>query len=406
VIPYLYVAIGGALGSLGRYGFGLAASRWMGDAFPWGTIAINIIGSFVIGFFAALTVPDGAIPASANLRTFVMVGICGGFTTFSSFSLQTFSLARDGNWFAAMGNIVLSVVLCLLAVTAGQVAADRIGSGRAEIGMTTPTILAVLDRTETAQPVLAAAALAADRFGSGRIEALHIRHDAMEGFMPTEDVMTEDRRREIDGEAARRSADLRALFDAWRPPGNATTWREDTGDTSRIMMEAASRADLIVMGRPPAHDAGTMRQVLHAALFDARRLTLLVADNAPAILGRTIAVAWKPSEAADRTIEAALPLLSRARLVTVLIGAEGNEGVAEPAALLRDLARAKVPVAVRRFNVGEGPIGEAILAQARDVGADLLVMGAYSHNRFVEMAFGGATRELLAYADLPVLLHH
>jgi CrcB protein len=127
VNSFLWVAIGSALGGVSRYGFGLMASRLWGDAFPWGTIGINIIGSFVIGFFGALTMADGAMPASANLRIFVMVGICGGFTTFSSFSLQTLTLMRDGGWFPAMGNIVLSVVLCLLAVTLGNVAAQRIG---------------------------------------------------------------------------------------------------------------------------------------------------------------------------------------------------------------------------------------------------------------------------------------
>lgn len=124
---FLWVAVGSALGGVSRYGFGLMASRLWGDAFPWGTICINVLGSFVIGLFAALTTADGAMPASANLRIFVMVGICGGFTTFSSFSLQTLTLMRDGGWFPAMGNIVLSVVLCLLAVTLGNVAAQRIG---------------------------------------------------------------------------------------------------------------------------------------------------------------------------------------------------------------------------------------------------------------------------------------
>jgi CrcB protein len=127
VNSFLWVALGSALGGVSRYGFGLMASRLWGDAFPWGTIGINVLGSFVIGFFGALTMADGAMPASANLRIFVMVGICGGFTTFSSFSLQTLTLMRDGGWFPAMGNIVLSVVLCLLAVTLGNVAAQRIG---------------------------------------------------------------------------------------------------------------------------------------------------------------------------------------------------------------------------------------------------------------------------------------
>src|SRR3954449_3659299 len=101
MIAYLWVGLGSALGGMARYGFGLLASRLWGDAFPWGTVIINVVGSFVIGFFGGLTLPDGPMPANPNLRTFVMVGICGGFTTFSSFSLQTLTLARDGIWFGA-----------------------------------------------------------------------------------------------------------------------------------------------------------------------------------------------------------------------------------------------------------------------------------------------------------------
>lgn len=126
MIAYLWVALGSALGGVARYGTGLMALHLWGEAFPWGTIAVNILGSFVIGFFGALTLPGGALPASPNLRIFVMVGVCGGFTTFSSFSLQTLVLARDGNWFAAMGNVLLSVLLCLAAVTLGQAAAAHI----------------------------------------------------------------------------------------------------------------------------------------------------------------------------------------------------------------------------------------------------------------------------------------
>jgi protein CrcB len=405
LIPYLYVAIGGALGSMARYGFGLVAGRWWGDSFPWGTIVINIVGSFVIGFFGALTVPEGAMPASANLRTFVLVGICGGFTTFSSFSLQTFSLARDGNWFGATGNIVLSVVLCMMAVTAGTYAADRLG-GRREAAMPSPAILALLDQPESARPVLAASALVAGRFGSGRIEALHIRHDAMEGFMPTEDVMTRERRQEIDGQAARDSAELRALFDQWQPLAGTATWREVTGEASRIIADEASRVDLIVMARPRGWHAGPMRQALHTALFDARRLTLLVADREPEVLGQHVAVAWKPSAAAKAVIETGMPLLRRAERVTLLIGADETGPETEPADLLKALAGANVPVSVQHFRIAGRSIGQAILAEAHAAGADLLVMGAYTRSRLAELVLGGATREVLAAADLPVLMHH
>jgi CrcB protein len=124
---YLWVALGGAIGSLARFAATIAAARLWGERFPWGTIGINVAGSFVIGAFAALTSPTGALPHGANLRAFVMVGLCGGFTTFSAFSLQTLLLARGGAWVAATANVLLSVTLCLVAVTLGYVAVPRSG---------------------------------------------------------------------------------------------------------------------------------------------------------------------------------------------------------------------------------------------------------------------------------------
>src|SRR5579863_9196499 len=96
-----------------------AIAALTGPRFPWGTILINIAGSFVIGLFAYLTTPVGRVPVSFDMRAFVIAGFCGGYTTFSSFSLQTLELARTGHWLEAAGNIVLSVALCLFAVWAG-----------------------------------------------------------------------------------------------------------------------------------------------------------------------------------------------------------------------------------------------------------------------------------------------
>jgi CrcB protein len=126
-MSFLYVALGGAIGSVGRYWVRLAATPPSGGTFPWSTILINAAGSFVIGFFSTLTMPDGQLPASADVRTFVMVGICGGFTTFSSFSLQTFAVLRAGDWMGAMANVLLSFVLCIAAVVLGHVVAARTG---------------------------------------------------------------------------------------------------------------------------------------------------------------------------------------------------------------------------------------------------------------------------------------
>ena len=120
---YIWIAIGSALGGVARYWCSGVAARLVGETFPWGTIVVNILGSFIIGFFATLTGPDGRVYVGSLGRQFVMIGICGGYTTFSSFSLQTLNLMNDGEWFRAGANIVLSVVCCLVAVWIGHLAA-------------------------------------------------------------------------------------------------------------------------------------------------------------------------------------------------------------------------------------------------------------------------------------------
>jgi CrcB protein len=117
---YFAVAIGSALGGLARYGCSGIAARLIGETFPWGTLIVNVVGSFIIGFFGTMTGPNGKLFVGSTARQFVMVGICGGYTTFSSFSLQTLNLMNDGEWFRAGANVGVSVVLCLLAVGAGH----------------------------------------------------------------------------------------------------------------------------------------------------------------------------------------------------------------------------------------------------------------------------------------------
>lgn len=118
--PYILVALGGAIGSAARLWLSSYVAVLTRLAFPWGTILVNVVGSLIIGFFGTFTGPDGRLPASLGVRAFVMVGICGGFTTFSAFSLQTLDLAREGQMLQAGVNIVLSLVLCLAAVALGH----------------------------------------------------------------------------------------------------------------------------------------------------------------------------------------------------------------------------------------------------------------------------------------------
>jgi CrcB protein len=127
---YLWVALGGALGSVARYWLNATVTTALGVTFPWGTLLINMLGSFIIGFFATLTLETPRFPVSQEVRVFVMVGLCGGFTTFSAFSLQTVELVRDGDWKPAGGYVAASVGLCLLLCWLGIVSALALGIRR------------------------------------------------------------------------------------------------------------------------------------------------------------------------------------------------------------------------------------------------------------------------------------
>ncbi len=135
---YLIIGLGGALGSMLRFGLAMMIDTAVtnpgatktGPLFPWGVIVVNITGCFVIGFFNGISAPDARFILSPLIRQFVMIGILGGYTTFSSFSLQTLNLAQDGQWWAAAANVLLSVVLCLVGVWLGAVLAGQINQIR------------------------------------------------------------------------------------------------------------------------------------------------------------------------------------------------------------------------------------------------------------------------------------
>ncbi len=122
-MTYLWIGLGSALGGMGRYWCSGAVARTFGETFPWGTIIVNVSGSLVIGFLATIMAPDGRMLVAPDARAFLMIGVCGGYTTFSSFSLRTLNLVRDGEWLWVSANILLSVILCLAAVWLGHIGA-------------------------------------------------------------------------------------------------------------------------------------------------------------------------------------------------------------------------------------------------------------------------------------------
>src|SRR4030095_12446567 len=110
---YFWIAVGGALGTVARFWFSGLIARQAGDAFPWGTLFVNVSVSLVIGFVASYFGPESRFLGGASVREFVMIGILGGYTTFSAFSLQTLNLAREGNWLAAGGCALAPLCLCM-----------------------------------------------------------------------------------------------------------------------------------------------------------------------------------------------------------------------------------------------------------------------------------------------------
>jgi protein CrcB len=252
MVTYLWIALGGALGSVSPASIAIAMIRLTGPQFPWGTILINISGSFIIGLFGTLTGADGRFGVPADARAFVMVGFCGGFTTFSSFSLQTLDLARDGRFGQALANIGLSLLLCLAAVAAGHYAAAAAnGSGVRVHAMggasISKVVVTILDQPDGAPTLLSIAERLLEVGGGGRLQVLAIRTPPATTIMPTEEVLTADRETEIRAEQDHWARQLKSVLDRWssqpRTRDIEADWIDVEGDLAPIIREYGSRAE-------------------------------------------------------------------------------------------------------------------------------------------------------------------
>ncbi len=421
MLTYLYIALGGAIGSVLRAWTANVFVRMAGSHFPWGTIFINITGSFIIGFFGALTTSDGRFTAHPDARAFMMIGICGGFTTFSSFSLQTLDLARDGKLTEAFANIALSVVLCLLAVSAGYASAEAVNKGAPRVealGMKANggVVLAVLGRPENVPSVLSNAARLLGYWGDkAALEALAVRNPPVTELMEADQALTHWQEAAFRAEEEAWASDVRAMAMAWEqkaqaavpaklrstsPKGDSAAMKfiETEGDISHLVGRLGRIASVLVLGN--VRGPGKTHDALHAALFDTGRPVLAVPPAYTGEFGRVVAIAWKDDARAPKAVLDALPLLARAEEVHVL---RARVDVAEvPPLLLEHGIAAEAHVVPE----GDGPVGAQILKLAHALGADLLVMGAYAHGEWREALLGGVTRYVLDHAGLPVFMRH
>jgi protein CrcB len=407
MLTYALIGLGGALGSVARAWLGNAMVALTGPGFPWGTILINIVGSFVIGFFGTLTATDGRFAVPFDVRAFVMVGICGGFTTFSSFSLQTLELLRDGRPGHALANIALSVALCLTSVAAGYSLALMTRTSRlAVIGAATSksitdSTLVALHRPEAVPGMLAVARQLMAR-EDGRIIALAIDGPVLAELQPTEEVLTRERRTEIAARRMKWVVGMRSTLDRWveqeRGTGHSARWIEVRGDGASAIAEHGPGAHLLLLEQ--AIGDNTVRARLHAALIRARRPVLLVPSEHAGEFGRIIAVAWRDDPHVRQALRTAAPLLSKAEQVLILrIGSEPDDAPLHP--VFDGLPIERITAAA----VGDDT-GAQLVSMAHAAGADLLVIGSYGLGSRRKIIFDNVTESILRQADTLVFMQH
>jgi nucleotide-binding universal stress UspA family protein len=210
--------------------------------------------------------------------------------------------------------------------------------------------------------------------------------------------------------ALKAGAQLQAAFqEAIRREGIMGEWRQVEGSAAELVALHGRYADLLVLGQddPESDHAG----LLEAVLFDSGRPVLAIpfAGTFPQI-GRRVLVGWNASREASRAVHDALPLLAKAESACVFLanpkrglGAHGEEPGAD---IARHLARHGLKVEVAKAVADDVADSALLLNHASDMGADLLVMGAYGHSRLREFILGGVTRSLLREMTVPVLLSH
>jgi len=284
-----------------------------------------------------------------------------------------------------------------------------------EANMTIRVVLGLIDGGPSAEAAARAAVAVADIFGA-HLQLLHVRPDP-ESLVPMigegmSGVMLDQMVEGFRADSVSRAAAARQLFErlsAERSPAEdraTVTFREEEGREDEVTARLGRLHDLIVLAHAERQAGTTGAVALESALLHSGRPVLVAPAQTTSNIGRKIVVAWNGKEQSARALGAAIPFLAKAEVVTVLTAVESYTA-GRPGDVVRYLAwhgiraeAAEVPAS------GPGKVGQILLERAGQVGADLLVMGAYGHSRIKEMILGGATREVLARAELPVLMAH
>lgn len=272
-------------------------------------------------------------------------------------------------------------------------------------------ILALVPEADCTRACLDAAAAAAGSQREGRVVALHVRVDPLKLTTSDEEVAIQRLRDAREGTPQQRAAGTRAHVEEWKrtvPPDLArlVTYEEVVGSEEEVVLVASRNAELLVMARPrnlDGHDA------FHAAIFlSGRPLLLVSADWKPqagADIGSHVLIAWNEGEQAARAVEGAMPWLKTAAKVSILTIRKSGRNV-DPARLVESLKREGVAAQLIEADPVEGRTSARIIATAKEVGASLIVLGAYRYGSLVAWALGATTRRTIAQSEIPMMLAH
>jgi nucleotide-binding universal stress UspA family protein len=186
----------------------------------------------------------------------------------------------------------------------------------------------------------------------------------------------------------------------------SAVWIEQTGHYYETIIRRGRLSDLIVVGRSTPESEPSVRMILHAALFETGCRVMVAPPLAPSSLGRKIAIAWNGSAEASRAVSNAIPFLTRSEAVIILTAETDNTPPSVADELAAFLGWHGVAAEILTFSPERRPVAEALLGEASNSGADLLVMGGYHHSRMRQLILGGVTRHVLEAAELPVLMAH
>jgi nucleotide-binding universal stress UspA family protein len=267
-------------------------------------------------------------------------------------------------------------------------------------------ILAVLDHPGAAAALLAGAQRLAEACGGARINALVVRAPPETLISPSEEVLTAEREARLRDMEGRRAVALQTAFDArvaMLPKGIAADWIDIDGIAELLVEERGRRSDYLVIEHPSRRDYGTSWHALRAALFATDRPVLVVPIHHAAEFGHRMAIAWRDDERATKAVLSALPFLRQAAKVFVLAGIRHG---ADAPSLPAILSEHSIAAELHALPIGSGQFGAALLHKAHELGADMMVMGAYQHSPIRELLLGGVTRFMLNSGNLPVLMRH